>query len=171
MTLYDGCRPTSSLSVQRSSLPIRFLGGCNGTFLGLLLVVFALCPLLAGAQELTATLAGRVTDTTGAVISNATVTIIQNGVGDARTVQTDASGNYVVTNLPAGTYTATVTSAGFETFRAKDVVLNVAEKRGLNIQLRAGATSTTVTVEASAVSVDTESSAQAGTITGEQIRN
>jgi hypothetical protein len=171
MTLYDGCRPTSSLSVQRSSLPIRFLGGCNGTFLGLLLVVFALCPLLAGAQELTATLAGLVTDTTGAVISNATVTIIQNGVGDARTVQTDASGNYVVTNLPAGTYTATVTSAGFETFRAKDVVLNVAEKRGLNIQLRAGATSTTVTVEASAVSVDTESSAQAGTITGEQIRN
>ena len=75
-----------------------------------------------------------------------------------------------VTSLPAGTYTVSVSSSGFETYVAKNVVLNVADKRGLNIQLKAGSTSTTVTVEAAAVSVNTESSAQAGTISGVQIR-
>jgi len=125
----------------------------------------------AGAQELAATLSGVVSDTTGAVIPHATVTVTQNAVnGGQRVVTSDDSGNYVVTNLPAGTYTVSVGSTGFETYLAKNLVLNVAEKRGLNIQLKAGAASTTVTVEANVVTVDTETGAQSGTITGEQIR-
>ncbi len=63
-------------------------------------------------------------------------------------MQSDDSGNYFVTSLPAGVYTVSVSYTGFENYVAKNVVLNVAEKRGLNIQLKAGSTSTTVTVEA-----------------------
>jgi hypothetical protein len=123
-----------------------------------------------GAQELAATLSGTVTDTSGAVIPHATVTVTQNGVNAGkRVIMSDDSGNYVVTNLPAGTYTVSVASNGFESFLGKNVVLNVAEKRGLNVQLKAGAATTTVTVEATAVAVETESGSQAGTITGEQI--
>lgn len=138
---------------------------------GALAMLVALCPMWAGAQELAATLSGTVTDTSGALIPHATVTVTQNGVnGGQRVVTSDDSGNYVVTNLPAGTYTVKVSSTGFATYQAKEVVLNVAEKRGLNIQLKAGAADTTVTVEANAVAIETESSSQAGTITGQQIR-
>ena len=136
----------------------------------LVTILFLLCPLVSRAQQLTATLTGTVTDSSGAVIPNAAITVTQTTTNAARTVQSDASGNYAVTSLPAGTYTVNVSSSGFATYLAKNVVLNVAETRGLNIQLKAGATSTTVTVEAATVSVDTESSAQSGTISGVQIR-
>ena len=136
----------------------------------LVTILFLLCPLVSRAQQLTATLTGTVTDSSGAVIPNAAITVTQTTTNAARSVQSDASGNYAVTSLPAGTYTVNVSSSGFATYLAKNVVLNVAETRGLNIQLKAGATSTTVTVEAATVSVDTESSAQSGTISGVQIR-
>jgi Carboxypeptidase regulatory-like domain/TonB-dependent Receptor Plug Domain len=136
----------------------------------LVTILFLLCPLVSRAQQLTATLTGTVTDSSGAVIPNAAITITQTTTNAVRTVQSDSSGNYAVTSLPAGTYTVNVSSSGFAAYLAKNVVLNVAETRGLNIQLKAGATSTTVTVEAAAVSVDTESSAQSGTISGVQIR-
>jgi hypothetical protein len=133
-------------------------------------ILILLCPIVSRAQQLTATLTGTVTDSSGAVIPNAAITVTQTTTNAARTVQSDESGNYAVTSLPAGTYTVSVSSSGFANYLAKNVVLNVAEKRGLNIQLKAGSTSTTVTVEAASVAVDTESSAQAGTISGVQIR-
>ena len=64
----------------------------------------------------------------------------------------------------------TVTASGFETFAAKDVVLNVAQKRTVNAQLKVGSASQTVIVEENPVAIDTASSAQAGTISGTQIR-
>lgn len=136
----------------------------------LVTILFLVCPLAVHAQQLTATLSGVVTDSSGAVIPNATVTITQTSTNAVRTTQSDASGSYAVTNLPASTYTVSVFSSGFETYVAKNVVLNVAERRGLNVQLKAGSTSTTVTVEAATIAVDTESSAQAGTLSGVQIR-
>ena len=127
--------------------------------------------LTAHAQELTATLAGSVTDSTGAVIPGATLVVTQNGVNAAgRTVQSDAAGFYIVTNLSAGTYGVKITAAGFESYVAKNVVLNVAEKHTLNVQLKAGSVTTTVTVEDNPVAIDTQSSAQAGTISGVQVR-
>ena len=151
----------------------RVVGGCTPKgprSLYWLVTILLLCPVAISAQQLTATLSGVVTDSSGAVIPHATVTVTQTTTNAVRSVQSDDSGNYVVTSLPAGTYTVGVSSSGFEGYLAKNVVLNVAEKHGLNVQLKAGSTSTTVTVEAAAVSVDTESSAQAGTISGVQIR-
>ncbi|MGA2252215.1 carboxypeptidase regulatory-like domain-containing protein [Terracidiphilus sp.] len=157
------------LSAICTMLPTRHLRKPAGLLFGLLLAALLVVPQFARAQELTATLAGTVTDTSGAVIPNAAVTVTENATKAVHTVQSDASGSYVITTLPAGAYTVSVVSSGFENYLAKDVVLLVAEKRGLNVQLKAGAASTTVTVEAAAVAVDTESSAQAGTLTGEQI--
>ena len=123
------------------------------------------------AQELTATLSGTVTDTSGAVIPNANIIIALNGVGGAnRTVQSDSSGYYAATNLAAGNYTVSVNVAGFAPYTAKEVVLNVAQKRSLNIQLSAGAVTTSVVVESNPVAIDVTSSSQAGTITGLQVR-
>jgi hypothetical protein len=123
------------------------------------------------AQELSATLSGTVTDPAGAVIPHASIAIALNGVnGTARVVESDSSGSYTATNLTAGTYSITVTVAGFDTYKAENIVLNVAERRAVNVQLKAGSVSTTITVESNPISIETESSAQAGTISGVQVR-
>jgi hypothetical protein len=127
--------------------------------------------IIAKGQELAATLTGRATDSSGAAIPGATVVITQNGVnGASRTVQTGAQGSYTATNLAAGNYTVTVTAPGFQTYTAKDVTLNVAQTRSVDIQLNVGGGSQTVTVQENTVSIDTETSALAGTISGTQVR-
>jgi Carboxypeptidase regulatory-like domain/TonB-dependent Receptor Plug Domain len=127
--------------------------------------------IIAKGQELAATLTGRAIDASGAAIPGATVVITQNGVnGASRTVQTDAHGSYTATNLAAGSYTVTVTAPGFETYTAQDVTLNVAQTRSIDTQLKVGGGSQTVTVQTNTVSIDTETSALAGTISGTQVR-
>ncbi|HEY1742573.1 MAG TPA: TonB-dependent receptor [Granulicella sp.] len=141
------------------------------SWLLLLMTIVLLLSPLARAQELAGTFTGTVTDSTGAVIQGANITITQNGVNaQPRVVQSNTSGNYTASNLPAGTYTVTVTTPNFETFSDRNVVLNVAQKRTVNVQLKIGSQSQTVTVEDHPVSVDTESSSQAGTISGAQVR-
>jgi hypothetical protein len=137
----------------------------------LLMMILLMFALPTRGQELAGTFTGTVTDTTGAVIPHAIVTITLNGVdGNSRVVQSNDSGNYTATNLPAGTYTITVSVASFEKFSDRNVILNVAQKRTVNVQLKAGSQSQTVTVEDNPVTVETESSSQAGTISGTQLR-
>ena len=147
------CRTKSNISMlcrgvtfvpDVSAKKIRFIG--EHSYLLLLMILLVLCPLARG-QELAGTFAGTVTDATGAVISRATVTISLNGVdGQSRVVQTNDSGNYTATNLPAGTYTITIADPNFETFSDHNVILNVAQKRTVNAELKAGSQSQTVTV-------------------------
>jgi hypothetical protein len=133
--------------------------------------LFLCCSMIAKGQELAATLTGRVTDPSGATISNATVTIVQNGVnGASRTLQTDANGGYTATNMAAGNYTVTVTAPGFQTYTTENVVVNVAQTRTVDTPLKVGGASQTVTVQQSSVNIDTETSALAGTISGTQVR-
>ncbi|MDX6458684.1 MAG: hypothetical protein QOE55_2381 [Acidobacteriaceae bacterium] len=133
--------------------------------------LFLCCSMIAKGQELAATLTGRVTDPSGATISDATITIVQNGVnGASRTLQTDAHGSYTATNLAAGNYTVTAAAPGFQSYTAQNVILNVAQTRSVDAPLKVGGGSQTVTVQQSAVNIDTETSALAGTISGTQVR-
>ncbi len=136
-----------------------------------LFLALSVCGMVSLAQEIYATLTGTVADATGAVVPGASVTIHNNDTNtDLRTVATDSSGNFSVTNLPAGTYSVTVKNAGFRTFTAQNVVLHVAEKRNLDAQLQPGQVNETVTVTETATPVQTSTAAQAGTITGTQVR-
>ena len=95
----------------------------------LMTILFLFCPLTRG-QELDGTFTGTVTDSSGAVISHATITITLNGVsGSSRVVQSNNIGNFTATNLSAGTYTITISNPGFEKYSDRNVVLNVAQKR------------------------------------------
>ena len=141
------------------------------SYLLLLMTILLLFSPLVRGQELAGTFSGTVTDSTGAVIQDAKVTITQNGVNsEPRVVKSNSSGNYTASNVPAGTYTITVSVPNFETFSDRNVILNVAQKRTVDVQLKPGSQSQTVTVEDHPVSVDTESSSQAGTISGTQVR-
>jgi hypothetical protein len=129
------------------------------------------CCMLTHGQELAGTLTGTILDSSGAAIPRATITITLNGVGgQSRVVQSSGSGNYTAANLPAGTYTVVVASPGFETFSDHNVILNVAQTRTVSAVLKVGSESQVVEVEDSPVAIETESSSQAGTISGQQLR-
>src|SRR6516225_3743691 len=81
---------------------------------------------VATAQVVTATLVGRVTDQSGAVVPRAKITIVNESTGLERTVVTDQSGNYVATSLPAGVYRVTAEMIGFKKSVIPNVVLEVA---------------------------------------------
>jgi hypothetical protein len=114
---------------------------------------FPLCMLVAGllvsspvVAQSTATLQGTVTDSKGAVIPNATVTVRNKATSTERTVQTDSDGNYQVAALPVGNYTVEVKVQGFKTQVADQVTLEVAKTIVQNFQLDVGAVSEQVLV-------------------------
>jgi hypothetical protein len=123
------------------------------------------------AQELQATLTGTVTDPSGAVVAGATLLVHSQDTGaDVRTVTTSSTGNFNITNIPAGRYTVTVRNEGFQTFVAKDVILNVAEKHTLDVQLQAGKVSEHIEVTAENTPIQTTTAEESGTVTGDQVR-
>src|SRR5579875_68974 len=66
------------------------------------------------AQAVTGTVLGTVTDSSGAVVQNAKVTLTEVNTGIVHTAQTNASGNYTFPDLPEGNYSVTVEAAGFK---------------------------------------------------------
>jgi hypothetical protein len=137
--------------------------------------VVVLCALFVASvcfsQNITALLTGTVTDSSGAVVQGAAITIHNKDTNsDVTTVKSDESGVYAANELPVGNYTVTVQAAGFRKYVANDVVLHVGEHHALDIKLTVGQVAEEVTVTASSLSVETTSAAQAQTITGTQIR-
>lgn len=125
---------------------------------------------IASAQEITASLTGTVTDSSGAVVPGATITVHDNARGvDVRTVTSDSSGSYTVSQLPVGTYTVTIEGAGFRKYVANDVILHVGDHRTLDAILQVGQVSQEVTVSATATPVETSSSSQEGTVVAAQV--
>jgi hypothetical protein len=142
----------------------------NSSFLAVCIVILSLSAAGLG-QELTATLTGTVTDTSGAVIAGATVLVHSEETGaDILSVTTSNIGSFNVTNVPAGRYTVTVKNSGFQSYVAAHVTLNVAEKHTLDVQLKAGKTSEIVEVTAENTPIQTTTAEQSGTVTGDQVR-
>jgi hypothetical protein len=98
------------------------------------------------AQATTATLVGTVSDTTGAVLGHATVSITNESTGQTYTGQTNDSGNYEFTLLPPGTYTVKVSDSGFAGAEMRGVAATVNTTNRTDVQLKPGNASQTVTV-------------------------
>jgi Carboxypeptidase regulatory-like domain/TonB-dependent Receptor Plug Domain len=134
-------------------------------------VLIAACmaagPLLA--QE-TATILGTVSDQSGAVVPNATVTITNSSTGASRSLTTNESGAYNAPDLQIGTYSLKVDAAGFKSYQKNSVVLNVNATVRSDISLSVGQSSESITVEANAVQVQSATSEQSNVITGQQIQ-
>jgi hypothetical protein len=90
-------------------------GRKRGNHLFLLLFALALLvfPFPASAQTTTSTIEGTIGDAKKAVVAGAQVVVKNAALGIERTVQTDESGFYRVTALPAGSYSVSVSAAGF----------------------------------------------------------
>jgi hypothetical protein len=112
-----------------------------------LLVIATMTPLGANAQMAgTGAISGTVTDPTGAVIPNASITVVATDTNQSTVRQSTSAGDYDVTPLPPGKYTVTVTAPGFETFVQQNITVNALETVSLNIRLTVGKTGQTITV-------------------------
>jgi hypothetical protein len=153
---------------QRHVLTPRLLRHARFAVCALLFGFLAACIPFASAQE-NASVTGSVTDPTGAVIPNATITLTNTGTGDTKTATTNSSGLYNFPGLNHGTYTLKVEAQGFKKFEKTGIVVDVAATVPENAVLEIGASSQTVSVEADALHLQTETNEVSNLITGDQI--
>jgi Carboxypeptidase regulatory-like domain len=111
----------------------------------LYLALFLLAATSLFAQS-TGTIQGTVTDTSGALISGATITIHSAQRGVDRTAQSDSAGNYAFPALQPGTYSLQATNPGFTTYVVNDVVLPVAQTVAVNLKLAVASANQVITV-------------------------
>src|SRR5437763_11039592 len=110
------------------------------------LVLLALCSLPLMAQQSSSAIQGTVTDSAGAVVPNAKVTVRNTGTGLERVAQTDTAGDYSVPSLPPGIYSVTVEASGLQKQVIQKIDVDVARTVPINAQLKVGSTSEVVTV-------------------------
>lgn len=132
-------------------------------------LVLFLTPLYA--QKITGTISGVVSDPTGAVVANATVTITNVATGLARTATTSETGEYTAPELPNGTYRITVQAPNFMESVVDKVELHVSSTALVNVQLKIGSASEQVTVEANAIQVQTDSAQLGEVVLGQQVKD
>jgi outer membrane receptor protein involved in Fe transport len=110
----------------------------------------------AWSQAVNATLLGAVTDSSGAAVGNVKMTITEMNTGISRTSQTNESGNYVIPDLPPGTYSVTAELPGFKRASrvAVDVIVNTTQR--VDLVLQPGNVSETVVVEVETPILQTE---------------
>lgn len=134
-------------------------------------LVFAAAVATLGQSSGSATLRGRVTDPTGAVIAKIDVTLTNEATKDERKTKTNDEGIYLFTSLVPATYTLKVEGSGFKTYHQTSVALSPSDTRGLDVLMEVGQTSESVTVNATADQIQTETGAKENTITAKQIDN
>lgn len=126
---------------------------CCHLFLSAVLALLAV-PNLAG-QSQNGTISGLVTDPTGAVIAGADVLVANDATGLKYEEKTNATGFYLVPNIPPGTYRLQIAKIGFKTVIKPGIVLNVQDSLAINFTLSVGAASEVVTVTSGAPLVNT----------------
>jgi len=121
------------------------------------LSVMFLASSAANAQILYGSITGTVTDKTGAVIPNVTVSIIDQGTGAVRTDQSNGSGMYNILNVLPGVYTLSVAKTGnFAGFSQKDIQLEVNRQVRVDVMLQPASVSTQITVTEAPPALQTE---------------
>src|ERR1700731_333885 len=126
--------------------------------------------VVAHAQVTGATLSGTVSDPTGGVVANATVSAVNSATATNREVMTDSAGLYTIPNLVPGVYEIKVTATGFSTAVQGGLALAVGQQLQLNFGLKVGQTTTNVEVTGAAPQIDLTSSAVSGQVESETVR-
>jgi hypothetical protein len=139
-------------------------------FLRLLTCVCFLTLVLPAFGQ-TARFSGEITDQQGAVLSDATVQVVNQDTLVQRETKTDGSGFYTVAYLNAGKYQVVVHATGFNTKISNDMQLSVGQALLYNVQLTVGSAQSTVSVSAGSevTQIHTENAEVSGTITGKEV--
>jgi outer membrane receptor protein involved in Fe transport len=117
---------------------------------------------IAVAQS-TGRIEGTISDPTGAVLPNTTVTVTNQATAETHVLKTDNGGFYSLPGLAPGSYKIEVQATGMQTTVANDLIVAVGTTTTQNFTLKVGATSTTVEIQATAPVVES-SSVSVGTV-------
>ncbi|MBV9607911.1 MAG: TonB-dependent receptor, partial [Acidobacteria bacterium] len=138
----------------------------------ILATVFCLClTALVAAQVNTGRINGVVTDNSGAMVTNATVTAINPETGVAQPIKTNEAGEFNFPFLPPAPYVIKVEAPGFSTEQRKNVVLAVGQVLTLNFGLKPGASSEVIEVTGETPLVETSRSDIGGNVTPAEARD
>jgi hypothetical protein len=124
---------------------------------------------IASAQSERGTISGTVTDATGALVAGAKVTVTNTATGVAITQTSNASGDFVVPSIPAGTYTVRVEREGFRPSVISGLTLNAAQSARADVKLEVGTATTQVEVQAAAVQLATENAKSSFAVISKQV--
>jgi len=120
------------------------------------------------AQETTGTIAGTVTDPSGAVIPGVTVTVTNKDTGVALKATTNSAGIYLVRELPPGRYSATFEAPGFRRGEVPNIIVLVGRRAQVDVRMEVGAVEQSVQVVEAAPLIDTTSTMIAHNVTSEE---
>lgn len=118
------------------------------------LVIVSVAAVVVQAQERTGEVVGTVTDKSGGVVPNATVTVTENTSLRVVTTPTGSDGKYVVRNLAPGRYTVRFEATGFAPTEYPDVIIVTGKVLSVNAQLEVGGTKETVIVTSESPLID-----------------
>src|SRR5579864_3087654 len=121
------------------------------------------------AQQITASIRGTVLDQSGAGIQGAAVSVRQTETGLSRTTMSDRAGDYVLLELPVGSYELQVEAKGFQTYIQRGITLNVNETASIPVRLVIGAESQQVQVVANAQLIEQTITSLGKTVSERQV--
>ncbi len=150
-------------------------GQCKKSFrwMGQLAILLALLICGSGqmfAQLATADILGTVTDSTGAIVPKANVTLVNLGTRDQRVAISNDSGSFQFTLLPVGHYSVTVKAASFKT-TTTSLAVEAGDRARADIHLEAGGTSETVVVEAQTPLLQADNATVSSTVTSKAVQD
>jgi hypothetical protein len=134
-----------------------------------ILCIAILCAV-ASAQVTTATIYGTVLDSSGAVVPQASVTVVNEGTGARSTATSGSQGEFTVTFLPVGRYTVSVEARGFKIHKQTGLDLNAGTRLQLEIKLDVGNLTETVSVTSEAPLLVTTTAEQRNQLGSSEIR-
>jgi len=147
---------------RRRSFYFAFI--CAGLFITLLGAT------TSQAQTFRGTILGTVTDSTGAALVGATVTVHNVDTGTDRITETTSDGGYLMPELPVGSYDVTFSMKGFQKVTTTGVTVTVAGERRVDAAMKPGATSQSITVSGETLpTVETASDTLGGTFESQQV--
>lgn len=129
--------------------------------------LFVSAGILSG--QTTGSIVGVVTDTSGAVVPSASITVIHEQTGLERETLADDAGAYIASLLPPGTYTVEVEASGFKKSVRKGISLSVQENARVDFSLGVGVVNEVVTVEGGAPAVDTRQASIGAVMEGKRL--
>jgi hypothetical protein len=132
-------------------------------------VVFAIACGAALAQTAQGRISGRITDSTGAVVVGANISIENTGKGVKRSIQSNDSGDYVAPNLEPGIYSVVVEAHNFKRAVRNGVQIEVAKDLKIDFQLSPGTTTETVEVYGEAPLVDAANGTLEGVLSNKAV--
>jgi hypothetical protein len=159
-----GTVKSASMSMKMSGLRAFLFGGA--------IALLLLCGSATKAQTFRGTILGTVTDSSGAAVSGATVTVKNIETGLLRTAATGDDGSYSVPELPIGNYSVTVEMNGFKSGVVSGIHVEISSERRADVTLQPGEVTQKIEVSGEALPlVETTSNTLGGAFEGQQVEN